>query len=323
MDRPFVVDPVLTAIAVGYRNDRAAYIADRVLPRTPVTAEKFKWTYYPIEEAFNVPDARVGRTGQVSQLEFGGEERSSMVEDFGYDVPVPYSDIEAAANARDRGVSAFDPEGHAVMMIGDTLLNQREVRVANIVHNPNNYAVGRKRLLAGAAQFNNYDTSDPLGVILGGMDATLIKRPNTVAMGRDVWSKGLRSHPKIVNAVKGNLTNQGVVTIEQFLELLRGEGVTDVVIGDTWYNTARPGQPVALNRAWGKHIALLHIDPMAQPELGGITWGLTAEYDGKIAGRIEDKDIGLQGGVRIRNGERIKELVVAQDVGYLIQEAVQ
>jgi hypothetical protein len=321
MDRPFVVDAVLTAIAVGYRNDRAAYIADRAMPRTNVTAEKFKWTYYPIEEAFNVPDARVGRTGQVQQLEFGGEERSSMVEDFGYDVPIPYSDIQAAQEARDRGVSSFDPEGHAVMMIGDTLLNQREVRVANIVHNPNNYAVGRKRLLSGTSQFNDYTNSDPLGVILQGVDSTLVKRPNTVTMGRDVWSK-LRSHPKLVNAVKGNVTNQGVITIDQFKELLAGEGIADVLVGDTWYNTARPGQPVALARAWGKHISLTHIDPMAQPELGGITWGLTAEYGEKIAGRIEDRDVGLQGGFRIRNGERIKELVVAQDVGFLIQEAV-
>ena len=321
MDRPFVVDAVLTAISVGYRNDANAYVADKALPRSPVTAEKFKWTEYPIEEAFNVPDARVGRTGQVKQLEFGGIERSSMVEDFGYDLPIPNSDVQAATEARARGVSSFDPEGHAVMMGTDTLLNQREVRVANIVHNPNNYAVGRKRLLSGTSQFGDLVNSDPLGVILKGMDSTLVKRPNQMAMGRDVWSV-LRSHPKLVNAVKGNVTSQGLITIEQFKELLAGEGIREVLIGDTWYNTARPGQPVALQRAWGKHISLTHIDPLATPELGGITWGLTAEYGARIAGRIEDPNVGLQGGIRVRTGERIKELIVAQDVGYLIQEAV-
>lgn len=320
VDRPFVVDAVLTAISVGYRNDANAYIADEAMPRSPVTAEKFKWTEYPIEEAFNVPDARVGRTGQVRQLEFGGTERASMVEDFGYDLPIPNSDITAADEARDRGVSSFDPEGHAVMMGTDTLLNQREVRVANIVHNPANYAVGRKRLLSGTSQFNNPD-SDPLGVILSGMDSTLVKRPNQLAMGRDVWA-GLRSHPKLVGAVKGGGTKDGLITIDQFKELLAGEGIRKVLIGDTWYNTARPGQAVALQRAWGKHIALTHIDPLATPELGGITWGLTAEYGARLAGRIEDPDVGLQGGIRVRTGERIKELVVAQDVGFLIQEAV-
>ncbi|PZP06597.1 MAG: capsid protein, partial [Sphingomonas hengshuiensis] len=37
---------------------------------------------------------------------------------------------------------------------------------------------------------------------------------------------------------------------------------------------------------------------------------------------IEDPDIGLQGGNRVRSGERVRELVVAQDVGYFIQNAV-
>lgn len=321
MDRPFQVDAALTAIAIGYMNPANSYIADKVLPRMPVGSEQFKWTKYPIDEAFNIPDARVGRKGRVSQLEFGGKEQSSAVEDFGYDSPIPNSDIQAAAEARERGVSAFNPEAHAVMMINDTLLNQREVRVANMVHNPANYAAGRKVTLAGNDRFNDYANSDPIGVIKAGMDATLVQRPNTMSLGRAVWSK-LSSHPKIVNAVKGNLTEEGIVTIEQFTELFRGEGITEVNVGDAWYNTAKPGKAVELSRAWGNHIALTHKNPIASPEGGGVTFGLTAQYGSKIAGRIEDQDVGLQGGVRIRSGERLKELIVAQDVGYLIQNAI-
>lgn len=321
VDRPFVVDAALTAIAIGYRNPASFYIADEALPRSPVSQEKFKWTEYPIEEGFNVPDGRVGRTGQVRQLEFGGIERNSAVEDFGFDAPIPNSDIEAARIAREQGTNNFDPEGHAVMMITDTLMNIREVRVANLKHNPANYAIGRKIALAGQSQFSDLVNSDPIGVIKRGLDATLVQRPNQMEMGRAVWSV-LSSHPKVVNAVKGNVTSQGIVTLAQFTELFAGEGIRKVLIGDAWYNTARPGRPVALTRAWGKHISLTHINPIATPEMGGITWGLTAEFGGRIAGRIEDRDVGLQGGVRIRTGERVKELVVAQDVGFLIQDAV-
>ena len=321
VDRPFVSDAGLTAIAIGYSNPASAYIADQVMPRTPVSTENFKWTEYPIAESFNIPDARVGRLGRPRQLEFGGIERASAVEDFGYDAPVPNSDIDAAAKAREMGLGNFDPEGLAVMRITDTLLNQREVRVANIVHNPLNYAVGRKRQLSGTSQFSDYANSDPIGVIRGGMDATLVKRPNTVVMGRGVWTK-LASNPKIVNAVKGNVTSAGVVTVQQFSELFSGDGITTVLIGDAWYNTARPGQAVSLGRAWGNSMALIHIDPIANAEQGGITWGLTAQYGTRISGRIVDEDVGLQGGLRIRTGERIKELVVAQDVGYLVQDAV-
>jgi hypothetical protein len=321
MERPFVVDGVLSAIAVGYRNDANSYIADEALPRQQVTGEKFKYTIYPIEEAFNVPDGRVGRTGQVKQLEFGGSEQTSSVEDFGFDSPIPNSDIEAAENARKLGLSAFDPEGHAVMQISDTLMNIREVRAAGLVHNPATYANGRKVALSGTSQFSDYANSDPIGVTKQGMDSTLVKRPNTAILGRAAWSK-ISSHPKIVNAVKGNVTSGGVITVEQYLELFAGEGLRKVLIGDSWYNTARPGQPASLARAWGKHLALIHLDPLATPESGGITFGLTAQYGTKIAGRIEDKDIGLQGGIRIRTGERVKELVVAQDVGYFIQDCV-
>ena len=321
-NRPFVVDPILTSIAIGYRNLSAMLIADEVLPRVPVGAEKFSWSEYPLEEAFNTPDARVGRRGRVQQLEFGGTEKTDEVEDYGLESPIPYSDIDAAAEARERKVSTFDPEGHATMMLTDTVNNIREVRVASLIHNLNTYAASRRITLAGNDQFSDYVNSDPIGVIKAGCEATLVFPPNTMVMGRAVWSK-LSSHPKVVNAVKGNLTNAGIITKEQFKEMFADYGINKVLVGDAFYNTAKPGQPAALGRAWGKHIALLHINPVAQAQPnGGITFGLTAQYGTKISGRIEDNGIGLQGGVNIRTGERIKELVVAKDVGYFVQNAV-
>lgn len=319
--RPFQVDPVLTAIAVGYRNPEAARIADQVLPRSTVSAENFKYTEYPIEEAFNTPDARVGRKGRVQQVEFTGEEKTASVDDYGLDAPIPNSDITAAEEARGRGVSARDPEGHAVKMLSENIENIREVRVANLVHNPDSYVAGRKTLLSGTSQFSDYANSDPISIMKTGMESTLVYPPNTLVMGRKVWSK-LSSHPKIVNAIKGNLTDEGIVTRQQFVDLFSGEGIKRLLIGDAWFNAAKPGQNVNLQRAWGNHIAMLHIDPMAAVEDGGITFGLTAEYGGKVAGRIDDPDIGLDGGVRIRRGERVKELIIAPDVGYFIEDAV-
>ena len=43
MDAPFVINPELTAIAVGYQNQDIDLIADRVMPRV-TTAERFTWT---------------------------------------------------------------------------------------------------------------------------------------------------------------------------------------------------------------------------------------------------------------------------------------
>ena len=315
--RPFVVDPVLTAVAVGYRNEAQTLIADRVLPRVQVGGERFKWTEYPLEQAFNIPETRVGRRGQVNQLEFSGTEKTDSVDDHGLETPIPLSDIDAAANARAEKRSSYDPEAHSTMMLMDTVLNVREARVAAIVQDANNYSAGRKVTLAGNSQFSDYANSDPITVIKTALEGTLVYRPNTLAMGQPVWSK-LSSHPAIVNAIRGNLTNKGVVTREEFAALFE---IKDVLVGEGYINTAKPGQQASISRAWGKHISALFVNPMAHPEQG-ITFGMTAQYGSRISGRIEDPDVGLQGGVRIRTGERIKELVVAKDVGYFIQNAV-
>lgn len=315
--RPFVVDPILTAVAIAYRNPAQALIADEVLPRVPVGAEKFKWTEYPLADAFSVPDTLVGRKGRVNKVEFGGTERTSEVDDHGLEDPIPNSDIDEARNARERNVSTFDPEAHATMMLADLMANAREVRVAALVQTLGTYAANRRITLAGTSQFSDYTNSDPIGVIKTGLESTLVYRPNTIVMGQPVWSK-LSSHPVIVNAIRGNLTNKGIVTRAEFAALFE---VQRVLVGEGWVNLAKKGQPANLARAWGKHLALLHINPVARPD-SGITFGLTAQYGTKISGRIVDPDVGLQGGVRIRTGERVKELIIAKDTGYFIQNAV-
>jgi hypothetical protein len=316
-NRPFVVDPVLTAVAIAYRNPAQSLIADQVLPRVPVGAEKFKWTEYDLAEAFSVPDTLVGRKGRVNQVEFNGTERTSEVEDHGLEDPIPNSDIDEARRARERNVSTYDPEAHATMMLADLMANARETRVAGLVQTLANYAANRRITLAGNSQFSDYANSDPIAVIKTGLDSTLVYRPNTIVMGQPVWSK-LSSHPAIVNAIRGNLTNKGIVTRDEFAALFE---VQKVLVGEGWINLAKKGQPANLARAWGKHMALLHINPIARPD-SGITFGLTAQYGTKISGRIIDTDVGLQGGVRIRTGERVKELIVAKDTGYFVQNAV-
>jgi hypothetical protein len=315
--RPFVVDPVLSAIAIAYRNDAQTLIADDVLPRQEVAQERFGWTEYPLAENFTVPDTRVGRKGRVGQVEFTGEERTSEVEDHGLDAPVPQTDIDAAAAARKAGTSNYDPEARATAGVMDLVLLAREVRVAAVVQDAANYAAARKVTLAGTSQLSDYDNSDPIGVIQGAIDGTLIFRPNVCVMGQAVWSK-VRRHPKLVNAIRGNLTEEGIITRQQFCELFE---IPRLLVGESFVNLAKKGQAANLGRTWGKHISLLHINPSVTTDQG-ITWGMTAQFGDRIAGRIEDPDMGLKGGTKIRAGERVKELVVAKDVGYLIQNAV-
>ncbi|EAU40164.1 hypothetical protein FP2506_11427 [Fulvimarina pelagi HTCC2506] len=309
----------MTAFAIGYRNPDLTFIGDKVLPRVPVPAERFSWTEYPIDESFRVVDNRVGRTGRVNRVEFTGEERESRVEDFGLDGPIPNSDIDAAAKQREAGLGNFDPRQRIVIGLEDYNQINREIRVATLVQNPASYPTEQKLALSGTDQLSDYDNSDPIGVIKHALNATLVFRPNQVAMGFNTWNK-ISSHPKLINAVKGGLTTEGMITKQQFADLF--ELSRGVHVGAAYMDASRPGQVADLRRVWGDDMVFQHINGSADPMSGTITHAYTAQYGTKIVGTMEDPDVGLEGGEVIRSGERVKELIVAPGVSFLLQDVV-
>jgi len=311
--RPFVVDPALTAISIAYRNNANMLIADRVLPRQPVGGEKFKYTQYPIGEAFTVPDNEVGRRGRVPQLEFSANEADSSVKDYGLESPIPYSDIDEAARMRSQGLGTYDPEKHSTMMLTNLNLLRREKRAADVVQNPANYDASRRMVLTGTDKLDDYDNSNPLEVLKAAVNGTLIFRANTLSMSHAIW-QAISSHPHMVNAIRGSFTDKGIVRRQEVADLLE---IREILVGEAYLNTAQKGQEVNLERVWGNSIQALYIDPQARPE-DGMTFGFTAEYGTRVAGRIEDENVGLGGGTIVRQGERVRELICAPSVGYQI-----
>ena len=319
-NRPFVVDPVLTAVSISYTNTAQMLIADGVFPRVPVGASKFGWTYHPIAQAFTIPQTEVGRRGRVERVEFSGERRTDEVHDYALEDAIPQTDIDDAKSMRDRGLGTFDPVMTATELLTDLILTDREVRVAAKVQNPANYAPNKRLVLSGGDQFDDYTNSNPIDVLKTAFNGTLIYRPNTMVISRGTWSV-LSSHPHIVNAIKGSVTGRGIVSPEEFVKLFSGEGLSKVLIGEGFVNTARRGQPEKIERVWGNSISLLYINPAARPE-SGATFGMTAQYGTRLGGSWQDRDIGIEGGTVLRVGERVQEVITAPDVGYLIQNAV-
>ena len=317
MPRPFKVNPVLTALVVGYRNPAIAMIADQVLPRIP-TAEKFAWTKHSLADGFSVPDGRVGRRGRVTRVEFTSEQIEDATADFGWEDSVPLSDIKAAEVARAAGLSVADPVARATSGLADIKAMAREIRVAGKVFSAASYDPTLRIALAGASKLSAYDTSDPVGVISAGLDACLV-RPNKMVFGQSGWSK-FRAHPRIVKSVKGGISGDGMVSREQVAELFE---VQEVVVGASRVNGAAKGQAVSLQRTWGNHIALLHINPQGGIGEGAMpTFGFTADASGGGVGlSFEDPDVGLHGGTTIRVGEQVKEVISATGAGYFIENA--
>lgn len=148
------------------------------------------------------------------------------------------------------------------------------------------------------------------------MDVPLV-RPNKLVIGQLAWTQ-LRMHPKLVQAIGHSAQTAGYASLQQIAELLE---LQEIIVGRSFYNTAKKGQTPVYARAWGKHCSLLHIDSLAA-QLGQPTFGWTAQWGTKIAGVIPEPKAGLRGGERVRSGESVKEVIVSQDAGYFFQNCV-
>ncbi len=142
-------------------------------------------------------------------------------------------------------------------------------------------------------------------------------RPTQLVLGRVVATKVL-THPKVVQAWHGNNGAYGVAPASFLAELL---GLDQVVIGESWVNTAKKGQTVSQARLWGKFAALLYKAPVSSTS-SAPSFGITAQWGDRLTASYQDPKKGMRGSTVVRVGESVKELVMASDLGYLFSTAV-
>ena len=304
--RPFPVNDVLTQIAIAYRNPDVAFIADDVLPITPVSAE-FKWLRYDLAQGFTVPDAKVGRKSKPTEVEFAATEQTDRVVDYAFDDFVPQEDI----TDDNQGV---DPLGTAPMYLRNLLMLAREQRAAATVFAAGNHA--NAATLSGTSQWSDYTNSDPVTAIMNALDVPVM-RPNIAVFGQATWTR-LRMHPRVIAAVFGSNQSGQMVSRQQVADLFE---IQAVYVGAGFVNAAKRGQTASLARVWGKHAAFLYRERAAGPQ-AGVTYGFTAQAGGLFAGNITDEQRGMSGGQLVRVGHRQKEIVAANDLSYYFANAV-
>jgi hypothetical protein len=313
---PFPIQQELTAIALAYSN--RSYIADEVLPRVPVGSREFKWFEHNRDDMFTVPETMVGRKGVPNEVQFGATEKPGFVKDYGLDDLVPNEDLDTAP-------PGYDPMGRATEGVAELIALDRELRARDLVFNANTYPAANRTTLSGTSQWSDYTNSDIYTAVNTARDGMLMA-PNIGVIGKLAWSK-VRVHPKITAALAPSATGntgtsnaQGApATLQAVADLLE---LDRILVGESWVNTAKPGQPANIQRIWGKHMALLHINPIASIRGNAITFGYTAEYGNRVSGSIPEPKVGLRGAQRVRVGESVNEIVCASDVGYFFQNII-
>lgn len=308
---PFPVDPVLTGIALAYRNEE--YIADQVMPRVNPILEKEEFTYMrmTLAEGYTIPNTLVGRKSNPTEVEFTGTRLTGRTQDYGLDDVIPSNDTANAPNG-------YDPQSFATEALADLIAQDREQRVANTVFANATYPAANRVTLSGTSQWSDRTNSDPLNAILTALDIPVL-RPNIAVFGQATWTQ-LRQHPRIVTAIFGQTANAGAVSRQQVAELLE---LDEIIVGKSFTNSARRGQAPTLQRLWGKHAAFLRRDRLANGvDANRITFGVTFQFGQRFAGSMPEPKIGLRGSTRVRVGESLSETIIANDVAYYFENAV-
>ncbi|MFW5499595.1 MULTISPECIES: hypothetical protein [unclassified Maridesulfovibrio] len=303
------VDPTLTSIAIAWRNPDGSLIADEVMFRcSPIPTMEFKYLEYDIVEGIRVPETAVGRKGKVNEVDFQAEEKDGSTKDYGLDDLIPQTDLDAAKSRK------INLQGDSVEYIMGLVELDREIRVASVVQDPNNYNANNVESLSGSDMFTD-PASKPLEILTDALESMFI-RGNTLTMGQGVWSK-IRRHPNVLKSFYPN-GGGGSITRKQLCEELE---IDRLLVGSSFVNNARKGQAANPVRTWGNSVAFHYQDRTASNKRG-MTWGLTVPFGKPVAMQEYDSSIGLRGGVRVRAGESVSEKVLAKDAGYLIENVI-
>jgi hypothetical protein len=200
----------------------------------------------------------------------------------------------------------------AGQMGASILSRRREVRVAEIFQNSENYDPAQVAPLSGTDQFDDPD-SKPYELIQDICNSMPLW-PSDVVMNNKTWM-ALAVHEQLVAKAYGKANTSGVLDTAAFARLFRLKGVH---VGDVRYNVAKPGLTEDVQNAWGNNMSFFFKD-QTPILMEGIRSFVISPWWQDVAVNYDDPAPGLRGIRVIKVGKAINEHVTSPDYGYLLQ----
>ena len=303
-----VVDPVLSALALGYSN--AEFIGAHLLPFVNVDKEGGKIPTFG-KDAFRVyatERALRAKSNRINPDDIGG-----------IDVVLDEHDLEYPIDYREDAESAFPLQAHATDRVTQGILLRHEKIVADMTQNPANYPAGNKIALSGAAMFTDA-ASDPEGVVDDAKAAVrekIVKEPNTLVIGYKTW-RVLKRHAKL-KAILSD-TRSRLVQLADLREIFE---IDNIVVGKGMYAT----DAGVTTDLWGATMVLAYVPPGAKGEAGdapvrsayepGFGYTLRKKGGPIVDTRTEDGKLEI-----IRNTDTFRPYMLGAEAGYLVTGTV-
>jgi hypothetical protein len=300
-----VVDPVLSALALGYSN--AEFIGHILLPYVEVEKEGGKIPKFG-KDAFKVYNTE--RALRAKSNRIVPEEPDDIT------VSLDEHDLEYPIDYREDSEAAFPLQAHATHRVTEGIRIRHEKMVADMLQNPANFPSGNKLALSGTDVFND-PASDPEGVIddaRAAVRSKIAKEPNTMALGYNTW-RALKRHPKL-RAILSD-TRPRLVQLADLREIFE---VDNIVVGKGVYAT----DTGVVTDLWGSTMVLAYVPPGAPSKAGDAPvrsayepgFGYTLRKQGNP---VVDTRLDEGGKLElIRNTDIFKPYMLGAEAGYLV-----
>lgn len=304
-----VVDPVLSALAIGYSN--AEFIGHHLMPFVTLDKEggkipvfgKDAFRVYQTERALRAKSNRINPEG------IGG-----------IDIVLDEHDLEWPIDYREDQEAAFPMQAFATDRVTEGLRLRHEKMVADLVQNPANYPSANKIVLSGSSKFSD-PGSDPEGVnddAKAAVRSKIVKEPNTLAIGYRTW-RALKRHPQL-KAILSD-TRSRLVQLADLRDIFE---IENIVVGKGMQLDEKTGEVFDL---WGDTMVYGYVPKGAPSKAGDApvrsaqepSFGYTLRKQGypQVDSRPEDGKLEI-----IRNTDIFRPYLLGADAGYLVGSTV-
>lgn len=264
-----VINPVLTSVAQGYKNN--AMVGGALFPQVNVGTRAGNIITFGKEAFKQYADLARAPGGATKRVQLGYAGSPFALVDYSLEGSLPIEILQEGM-ASDKGFS-IDGAQVAIQGVQDIMALRLEIAQATLATTAGNYASTNKVTLSGSSQWSDVSgTSDPVAAVETAKNAIRTatgKRPNTMVIGALVFS-ALQKHPVIIDRIK--YTGRDVPTVELLSALF---GVR-VIVGDA----IKSSDADVFSDVWGKHAVLAYTETSPLASMGAPTYGYTYNLGG-------------------------------------------
>jgi hypothetical protein len=259
-----IVDPVLTSIAQGYRNEE--HIGTKLFPIVTVTKEGGHIIEYG-KEAFKLYNTRRAIRSNTARIDLSEATIPYTLEEESLESAVDDREIEEAT-APNR------PMIRATRTLTDIIRLKMEYDQAILAQKAVSYDADNVEGLSGTSQWSDYENSNPVKAIKDAREhirGKIGNYPNTLILGASTFNV-LSEHPKLIDKIKYSM--KGVLTPALMAEVFN---IKNVEVGKCVY----AGKAGDFVDCWGNVAILAYVPDERDADMGTPAYGYTLRKQGR------------------------------------------